>query len=248
MRLLHHAVRVFCVSAAGLLLSCSGEDIVSDSAKLDRHLIPALVYTSQRDHAQAMAAVEDFEAEWETFRRSHYESGDSVWRAVFDEVDTMIADAAAIIEGGEYITDAYGSLDDIRMLLLEWREDNGIEYLVDPLHEFQEPLADMVKLVANRKPESLKQEELDGLAELQVELEEIWLDMMDVEFDIGRYGMTQDEAESFERLVGSVAYAIAQLGAAIEAGDGTGAVSAVREVEAWFGEAYAIFGDFESEE
>jgi len=248
MRSLHHAVRVFCVSAAGLLLSCSGEDIVRESARLDRHLIPALVFTGQRDHAQAMAAVENFEAEWETFRKSHYETGDSTWRAVFDQVDTMIADAAAVIEGGEYITDAYGSLDDIRMLLFEWREDNGIEYLVDPLHEFQEPLADMAKLAANRKPESLNREELGELAELQAELEEIWLDVMDVEFDIGRYGITETEAESFERLVGSIDYAISQLGGALEAGDRAGVQATVRELEDWFGEAYRIFGDFESEE
>jgi hypothetical protein len=239
---------ILCSLAACLLLFGCGDDIVSDSARLDRYLIPALVHTSQRDHAQAMAAVESFETEWETFRESHYESGDSVWRAVFDEVDTMIADAAAIIEGGEYITDAYGSLDDIRMLLSEWREDNGIEYLVDPLHEFQEPLADMARLVASRKPESLKLEELGELAELQVEIEEIWLDMMDVEFDIGRYGMTEEKAESFERLVGSVDYAISRLRGALEAGDRAGVLTAVRELEDWFGEVYAIFGDFESEE
>ncbi len=236
-----------CLVTLLALLGC-GRDIVSDSARLDSYLIPALAFTKQRDHAQAMAAVENLEAEWETFRESHYESGDSAWRAVFDEVDTMVADAAAVIEAGEYITDAYGSLDDIRMLLLEWREDNGIEYLVDPLHEFQEPLADMVKLVANRKPESLKQEELDELAGLQVELDEIWLDMMDAEFDIGRYGMTEEEAASFERLVRSVDYAISQLGRALEAGDRAGVFTAARELEEWFGEVYAIFGDFESEE
>ncbi|UCG43311.1 MAG: hypothetical protein JSU73_01455 [candidate division WOR-3 bacterium] len=231
-----------------MLLSGCGEDVVRDSAKLDRHLIPALAFTRQRDHARAMAAVESFEAEWQTFRKSHYENGDSTWRATFDQVDTMIADAAAVIEAGEYITDAYGSLDDIRMLLFEWREDNDIEYLVDPLHEFQEPLADLVRLVANWNPESLKHEELGGLTELLGELEEIWLDMTDVEFDIGRYGMTEGEAESFERLVGSVDYAISQLGGALEAGDRTRADTAVRELEEWFGEVYAIFGDFEPEE
>jgi hypothetical protein len=237
-------LRVLCLFASGLLVFGCGKDIVSDSAKLDRHLIPALAFAKQRDHARAMSAVERLETEWGVFRKNHYGFGDSTWKAVFDEVDTMIADAAAVVDGGEYITDAYQSLDDMRMVLFELREDHDIVYFVDPLHEFQEPLNDMVRSIANRKPKELGPEDLDRLRDLQVEAREIWLDMMDVEFDIGQYGLEESEADSIQLLVGSMDYAISRLGGVLETEDKADAIRAVREVEARFEELYGVFGEF----
>ena len=97
-----------CLVLCLVLLGC-GRDIVADSAKLDRHLITALAFTKQRDHARAMAAVERLEGEWEKFRKTHYGSGDSAWRVVFDEVGETLLDGSRHVPGQLASADEIGA-------------------------------------------------------------------------------------------------------------------------------------------
>jgi hypothetical protein len=231
---------------AGLLMGFSKNDLRQDMVKLDKAYIAALALTSQGKVAESRKAMEILGGSWNQFKDRHYGANpdDPQWKKDLDAVDHMIAEAAQIVVSDRKVTDAHEALEEVRMVMMKLRARNGIEYFVDQLTAFHEPMEAIVLAAKDKTPETLSDADMQRIRETLPEAEKLWARAMAENLDGPTYQLEASQLERARKLMQAEQQALAALKSALAGGDKPSIIKAAVAIKPNFAALFMTFGDF----
>lgn len=230
----------------GLLMGFSKTDVRQDMVKLDKAYIAALALTSQGKVAESRKAMEILAGSWKQFKGRYYDANpdDRQWKKDFDAADHMIAEASHIVVSDRKVTDAHEALEEIRMVMMKLRARNEIDYFVDGLTAFHEPMEAIVLAAKDKTPETLTDADVQRIRETLPEAERLWERAMVGKLDGATYQLDASQLERARKLMQTEQQALATLKNALAGGDKSGIIKAAVGIKPNFAALFMTFGDF----
>jgi len=234
------------VLCAGLLAGFSKNDLRQDMVRLDKAYIAALAVTTQGKVAESRKAMVLLTGSWKSFKNRYYDANpkDRQWKSDFDKADRMIAEADKIVTSDRNVTEAHVALEDMRMVMMNLRSRNGIEYFVDRLTAFHEPMETIVLAAKDKTPEALTPEDIARIRKSLPEAERLWKRVMDGKLDAVTYQLDAAQIERARKLILVEQQALSDLKAVLAAGDKAGIIQAAVGIKPNFAALFMTFGDF----
>jgi hypothetical protein len=261
---------------AALLVSlsaCNSDDTskIIDSAEFqtrtvahDKAYIPSLYYSNyseatEQTVADAKAALAVYEPLWHDLQGYYRDiAKEASSSSYLQEVSGFLSEA------GNFIEDAWKDLtadlredvdlsavheymEDIRISLKAWREDNEYSYLMDDMtafHKSMEPLAGRLKTIASA--DQLTDAHVAALASDLSVLEPAWDKVKQVTPDIleAQFKFTQEKAQVVYNFIQAEGGNLTDLSLALASGNKDAALSAAQKIQPTFVKSFLSFGDF----
>lgn len=213
----------------------------------DGRFIPALASTSAASGdpaaaARARDATARLVAEWPGLRERLAAAGATApaaarWPGMLAQIDRRIAQADALVRDGRH-ADAHEALEAVRPAMLEARRAAGIDYLVDRLVEYHEPMEALVAGAAG----GLDAAGLAAMVRTFAHARALWHAIERTPVDAERHALSPRRLEQFRRGVADETAALARLSEALRAGDPAAVAAAAVAVKPPFARAYTAFG------
>lgn len=234
------------VLGAGLLMGFSKNELRQDMVILDKAYIAALALTSQGKVAESRKAMEILSASWKGFKDRYYNANpqDRQWQKDFDAADHMIAEAAHIVVSDRKVTDAHEALEEMRMVMMSLRARNEIDYFVDRLTAFHEPMEAIVLAAKDKTAETFTDADIARIEKTLPEAERLWQGVMAGKIDAALYQLDASQLDRARKLMQVEQQAIAELKAALASGDRPRIVKAAVGIKPNFAALFMTFGDF----
>lgn len=152
------------------------DKFISDFVCFDRAYIPALFLTNMDKLNPSKKAMENLKTEWASFKGKYYyyEKDDTKWTKDFDKVEESIMLADKIISSGNKLIEAHEILENVRYTFLEMRKRNNIDYFIDYLTEFHDPMEHIVLRAKGKIPKTLKDNDIEFLEKSFPEAADKW--------------------------------------------------------------------------
>jgi hypothetical protein len=232
--------------AAFLLAGFAANDIRRDMVSLDKVYIAALALTSQGKPAEVRKAVAALRASWQDFRSRHYDANakDKQWKADFDRVSGMVEDAVKIVGGERPVTDAHEALEHVREVLMKLRQRNRIDYFIDGLTAFHEPMEAIVLAAKDKTGDTLTDADVSRIRKTLPQAEQAWARVAAAKLDAGDYQLAPAQADDARKLMELEKAALAALKDALAAGDKARIARAATAIKPNFAKLFMTFGDF----
>ena len=238
----------FVLLAAGIsaLAESPRERLLSDMAELDRAYIPVLALTSQEKEELSWQAMGTFERQWREFKSSHYEEHpeDVSWKSDFDVVEAHISEARTRILSRLDLKTAHQELEPIRTILLKLRQRHGMEYFLDYLTEFHEPMETIVLLGKSKTPETMTPADVQRLRKLTLLAEQSWKAVINAAVDSPAFPLDAEKVEQIRPLIDLESKAIKRLKDLIESNDVAALPAAAVGLKPNFAKLFMSFGKF----
>ena len=184
---------------------------------------------------------------WQAFQVKYIAANpaDPQWRPDFDAVGGMIERADGIVKTGSDLVAAHDELEGVRITLMHLRERNGVEYYVDRLTRFHEPMEAIVLAAKGKTAETLTSADLETIRANLPEAQTIWSEVTAARFEPALFGFGGEKHAAMQKQIAAETDALAQLQAALD--DGGPAAIAQRSValKPSFSVLFMLFGDFE---
>ena len=221
--------------------------LLADMVTLDRAYIAALALTSQEKLEPSQRSMAILVPTWAAFQAKYVGANpaDPQWRPDFDAVDGMIARADEIVRTNSGLVAAHDELEGVRITLMELRERNGLPYFVDHLTRYHEPMEAIVLAAKGKTPETLTAADLDVIRGHLPEAHAIWADVVAAPFDATLFGFGAEKHAALQKQVSMEANALAQLQAALDAGDTPAIIQRSMALKGVFAPLFMMFADFE---
>ena len=231
---------------AALLAGMSKDDLRQDMVRLDKVYIAALALSSQGKTAETRKAMADLTRSWRGFDE-RYRAGnpsDAQWAKDFDAVTHHIDEASAIAASDRKVTDAHEALEEVRIVLWRLRERNGVEYFIDRLTAFHEPMEGIVLAAKDKSGMQLTDADLAKIRTLLPQAEALWRRAMDTPFDATTYQLDAAGYAKARHLMQQEQQALATLGGALASGDRERIAKAAVAIKPNFAALFMTFADF----
>lgn len=228
----------------GLLAGCAPDPLLVDFAALDRAYIPALATTNLQQADRARAAMDRLQPAYRRFMADHYadKPEDPLWRQDLESVSRNIIDADRKLSEGR-LAEAHMALEPIREILRGVRRRAALDYYLDRLADFHEPMEKIVKTagpVGMTLPDS-------GVATIRDALPQArrtWQAVAEVSPNPALFDLDRARRQEAEQLVLAESAALDRLEGALSAGDPSAVADAARAIRPSFAQLYMLFGDF----
>ncbi len=222
-------------------------NLLADMVTLDRAYIAALALTSQEKLEPSQRSMAILVPTWAAFQAKYIGANpaDSQWRPDFDAVNGMIGHADEIVRAGSDLLGAHDELEGVRITLMELRERNGLPYFVDHLTRYHEPMEAIVLAGKGKTPETLSAADLDTIRGHLPEAQAIWADVAAAPFDPALFGFSAEKHAALQKQIGMETAALAQLQAALDAGDAPAIIQRSMALKGVFAPLFMMFADFE---
>ncbi|MEQ1773515.1 MAG: hypothetical protein ABL891_06995 [Burkholderiales bacterium] len=237
---------LFVALAAILLTGFAANDIRQDMVKLDKVYIAALALTSQGKVAESRKAVDALQKEWQEFSNRHANTkpGDAQWKGDFDHVTGMVNDAVKIAASSQKITDAHEALEHVRDVLMKLRQRNRIDYFIDNLTAFHEPMEVIVLAAKDKTADMLADADIASIRKALPQAEKAWQRVATAKLDANDYMLNTAQTEEARKLMAMENASLAALKAALAAGDKARIAQTAVAIKPNFAKLFMIFGDF----
>jgi DNA-binding protein len=221
-------------------------DIVTDSAVFDKAYIPALAVTSQNDAEKTKAAMARLHPSWLTFSNAYrqHKPSDDAWKSGFSEIDNWIAKADDIVARGSNLTEAHDALEPVRVILMQLRRKNGIDYFVDYQTAFHEPMEAIVLTAKGKTPETLTQQDIDKIRSLMPTLNARWSALQNAKFSPELFAFDNARVTQVNQSMESETNAIAALKRALADSDKSAIIQRASAIKPPFAQMFMLFGEF----
>jgi hypothetical protein len=153
--------------------------------------------------------------------------------------------ADKIVLSGKDILKAHEILEDIQIVFMKLRKRNNIDYYIDYLTEFHEPMEAIVLTVKDKTPETLTN---GDIREIQISLNEalpIWGKIENLKFDEKLFGFAADKTIKMKSYVQGESGALNRLKQVIASKDRKLIIQASVAIKSNFANLFMMFGDFE---
>lgn len=220
-------------------------DLLQAMAEFDRNYIPALSLTNQGQQAQSVNAIRRLRTDWAEFKiryQDGYGSDNQQWQQDMNAIEEQMTQAQNQINVNE-LSEAHESLEKIRFIFMEMRQRNGIEYFMDYLTRFHEPMEEIVMLAAqaeNRNPESVK---LDILKRMEPLLSS-WNDVRNTELPLELFDVPEEKQTLIRKFIEDESEALSQLESALQHKTMPDIIKAAKGIKPPFVRLYLSFGNF----
>jgi hypothetical protein len=226
--------------------AASHANIKKDFVAFDRAFIPPLAITNQEKVKPSRKAMKFLKQDWEAFKAKYYESNpkDAKWKQDFDRIDRQIQEAAKIVKSGKNLMSAHEALEEIRIITLELRRRNKIDYFLDPMTEFHTLMEQIFHTGQDNSPEDLDKGMIDDLKEATAEATSLWKKIGTYPFDKELYGFSDAMAARMKGYHKAETAALTEVDKAIASGDKKAIIKASKGVKSNYAKLYKMFGDF----
>jgi hypothetical protein len=231
---------------AALLTGMTQDDLRQDMVRLDKVYIAALALSSQGKTTETRKAMSDLTRRWRAFDERHRAGNpsDAQWTKDFDAVSRRIDEAAAIAASDRKVTDAHEALEDVRIVLWRLRERNGMEYFIDHLTAFHEPMEGIVLAAKDKSGTQLTDADLAKIRTLLPQAEALWRRAMDAPFDAATYQLDAAGYAKARQLMQREQQVLAALADALASGDRDRIAKAAVAIKPSFAALFMTFADF----
>jgi hypothetical protein len=215
--------------------------LIDDMAALDRSYVAALVLSNQPDKpAETItASMKRLTESWKKFVNglSPADRDNKSLKSAISQISGSVAEAEKLAAAGKR-KDAHEALEMVRIAFWKARSDMNIDYLLDLLTAFHEPMETFVDLAEKPGADKAK------LKSLLVELSEKWTDVEKAKLDTKLFGFNEEKTAKYTAQVKKEREILNALSGLIEGKDQAVFSKTALTVKTVFSQTYMIFGDF----
>jgi hypothetical protein len=224
----------------------AAEPGLRDWAAFDKAYIPALALSTQGDAEGSRKAMQGLTERWQAFSTAYAAArpSDPQWGRDFGAVGERIAKASALVADATKLGAVHEVLEGVRTTFATLRGRNGIDYYVDYLTRFHEPMEEIVLSVKDRTVASLTDAEVAEVRRVLGEAEAVWDKAQKAGFDPAVFAFPAGKAAEREKLAAAETAALAALRTALAGGDKGTIVKAAAAIKPPYSKLFMLFGDF----
>jgi hypothetical protein len=219
----------------------SSAALIDDMAVLDRSYVAALVLSNQPDKpAEAVtASMKRLTESWKKFVNglSKEDRENKSLKSAVTEISGSVAEAEKLAAAGKR-RDAHEALEMVRIAFWKARSDMKIDYLLDLLTAFHEPMETFVDLAEKPGADQAK------LKNLLAELSEKWSVVEKAKLDTKLFGFNEEKTAKYASQVKKEREILNALSGLIDGKDHVALAKAAGTVKTTFSQTYMLFGDF----
>jgi len=229
--------------------------ILDNSIALDAVYIPALSLTNAKQGdtaaaAKARAAMQRLDAEWPVLRAALLKdlSGMTPAQAVaarktLAQVDQALAEARKAMAAGNNAA-AHTALEDVRIDLMKLRSAQGVDYFMDRLTAFHEPM-EVLALAGNTlKAQDLTPAKRAEMEKTYAEARALWRSVEQNLPDPKVYQLSEAQQTQFNKGMADVTQALSRLSDALRGTDNAALLKAAAAIKPPFARTFTAFGRY----
>ena len=231
-----------------LLTGFNKAELKKDFASFDRAFIPPLALTRGEKLKPSKKGMKLLKENWGTFKGKYYDANpkDPEWKEDFDKMEKVIMKAAALIKDGKDLIAAHEELEEIRIITMNLRKRNNIQYYIDPLTEFHSLMEEIFHTAEDHDPQDMTEKDIKELADLSSKALKLWKEIGDSKFDKNLFGFNNKKMGKMKKLYEMESAALDKLKKALEKKDRPMIKKAGMGIKPNYAKYYKLFGDFES--
>jgi hypothetical protein len=225
-----------------------GQDtIIKDTAVFDKAYVPALFLTGQGKVEESKLSMKFLKEGWTAFTKKYYSAlpNDVQWKKDMDKVEDLIMTADKTVTGEKNLPSAHEDLEGVRMILMDARKRNKIEYFPDYLTEFHGFMEEIFDAADKKKPETLSETDIQTIKKVLPDAIESWNAVKKAEFRPELYGFSPEQVQKMRNLQKTEEDALLTLQEALNNSDKVEIIKHSLSLKSKFIPVYMLFGDFE---
>lgn len=225
-------------------------DLIRDMMELDREYIPALELTRYGDATSARQAMTLLMERWRQFKARYYEANtdDEYWKSDFDFVSLMVAEAHEIVHANEELFEAHRTLAGVRKVFMQLRLRNDLDYFLDYLTAFHDPMETIVQAAMGATPQSLTITDVDTMRVALPEAFRLWEKVRQQHIDAALFGLRDEQQAQMQHYMEAESEALERLQHVLERidkeVDEALIIRLALDIRPNFARLFALFGDF----
>lgn len=234
---------------AGWAVIAAEPPLVKDMVRFDQAYIPVLALTSENQLVPARKAFRALMGEWQRFRQAHGQDfpADEQWKEDLKEVESNLRKAGGMIDEGAHLKEAHEVLEPVRQILMRARQRAGIDYFVDHLTRFHEPMEAIVLKCKQTPAPDLSAAHIENLDEQLRLLQKLWGKVKGADFKADLFEFDDCRAATLRQNIEFEDQAIARFEKALASGDAKAVVEAGVALKPPFARCFKLFGRFPNE-
>jgi hypothetical protein len=231
---------------AGVSSAQAENELVQDMVHLDQVYIPALAFTSDENLTPARASMDLLIPRWNAFRDKYYAEShsDSQWQRDYDKINDYIKAAEKIVAGGTNLKNAHEELEHIRIVFMQLRQRNSIDYYIDYLTRFHEPMEKIVLAAKGKTEATFTSQDMDEIRQALPLAKQLWRAVSNANFDASLYEFDQQKTAILSALTGKEKMALNHLEKVLKTDNKKEIIAAAVAIKPNFAKIFKQFGRF----
>lgn len=224
-----------------------GDTLIKDMTIFDKAYIPSLFLTGQGKVEESQLSMKFLREEWMVFKKKYYSAqpNDAQWEKDMDKVEALIMAADKIITGGKDLSIAHEDLEGVRLILMEARQRNKIEYFPDYLTLFHGHMEEIFEVAENKKPETLSEKDIQTIEKVLPKILASWEAIKKAKFNPELFEFNPEKVQKMKSLQQAEEDALLALQEALKKGDKAEIIKYSLSLKPKFIPIYMLFGDFD---
>lgn len=221
------------------------KDILGGMVKFDEVYIPVLALTSQDKIDPSLIAMERLKRNWAEFKDMYenYYFNDIKWSNDFCSIDNLINRASIIVDSKQNLIHAHETLEGVRQILMKLRKRNNINYFIDLLTEFHEPMEKIVLKAKKLKPENFTGSDWKGFNGLSIKAKKLWKNVMNYNFNSSLFNFDRAKTIRFKDNLIAESKALNKLAGSINNKNVNTILQNAKNIKHSFAKIFMMFGD-----
>lgn len=245
-------------TAAAALALAAGHTLatpLSDMVAFDAVYIPALSMSTSasqdpRSVPKAQASIGQLERAWPELKRHLASTWPGAvpagWAESLASVERQIVATTAAAARADWKA-AHEALEPVRITLMKARQSQGMDYYVDGLTAFHEPMETLALAGSTWQPSALDGTRRAQLAAAYAQARALWRGIEQKPIDAAAYGLPADKQAQLRKAVEEESAALARLSDALRGNDDAAMLKAAAAIKPPFARAFTVFGGAEGE-
>jgi len=191
--------------------------------------------------------MERLRVEWNAFRTAHSAAPDGypadLWAATERDIEAALAAAEKNLAAGRSL-DAHEDLERVREAQYTLRRAAQAPYFMDDLTAFHSAMEKLVRAAAGKSAAMGSDTDLMAIRAAYAEADRSWQGVLANRALVVRHGISADKAAAVQTQIDVETRTLAEVGAALAAGDRTKAIERAMATKPAFAKLFQLFGDF----
>ena len=224
-------------------------NIVNDFVTLDKAYVPALFLTNMKKPEPSKESMRRLHRVWGSFYTRYYifNNNDPQWKKDFDKIDRKIKEATQVVfaNDGDLI-EAHETLETVRYTLIDTRRRHNIDYFIDYLTDFHDPMEHIVLRAKGKTPQTLTGEDIAYIDKTLPHTMALWDKIVNADFDKALFGFKQDKLDQMQATMQAETQALEDLKTALS--DNAAKDMVIKKamgIKKNFAQLFSMFGDFQ---
>jgi hypothetical protein len=240
--------------ALGLASTAATAAPLDDMVAFDAVYIPALAQTSAagsdaKAAPKAQAAMQRLVQQWPQHKDRLAAAGRdagaaAAWNKGLAAVERDIRSAATATGAGRF-GDAHEALEPVRITLMQLRQQQGMDYFVDSLTAYHEPMEELALAGSQLKPDQVDAARVEQLTRAYTKARALWRGIESERIDAQAYALSPQREAQLVQAIRDESAALDRLSDTLRGNDTAALLKAAAAIKPPFARAYVAFGQAE---